>query len=132
MYSQSDKVKSHAEVLHTDTCNKAGEPDSYPLDGTICNNITIKNCKFINVNTGLGNHVASTTKSTSYKVIGNTFKNIHFYCMDLCDRSNVILRSNTLVNTSDMEGYVRVYESTISENDHPEYEVTTDTSVGYD
>lgn len=131
--SSIERIQSHAEALHIDMCNSLdanidsrdgkGEPDAYPLDNTICENITIKDCIFARVLTGLGNHVPvkSNYWTNKFVVKNCTFKDIEYYCMDMYNKKNVTLSGNK-VSGINLKAYmycVNINESGLI-NDHPE------------
>lgn len=44
------------ECIHLDVMNVAGEEGNYPLDDTVCSNVTVSNCTFSNVYSAVGSH----------------------------------------------------------------------------
>ena len=91
------------EAVHTDICNGDGEWDEYamPLDKTPPKNITVKNCTFSNVYTGVGNHHHTDGERPSDITVENcSFDGIMSYCVFSYDFDNLTLKNNTCVNSS--------------------------------
>ena len=66
---------------------------SAPFDGSICQNIKITGCKFINCMSGIGNH-HDEKKSYDWYFENNTFTNIAHNCFRIDNSDNVIIKGN--------------------------------------
>ena len=96
------------EVLHLDFMNQTGEKADI-LDGTPVENITVQNCTFTNVFSGLGtHHVVNTSDRTakdyatsyanSITIKGNTFNNVMGPCIAAYSFNNVVISGNKATN----------------------------------
>jgi len=85
------------EAVHIDYTDSDGSA-SYPLDHTPCQNITVQNCTFDNVLSGVGNHHFTTTepKQTGIVIKENYFKNVKGIVMDLYDMPDFQVLDNTV------------------------------------
>ena len=86
----------NGEAIHTDFAGKADH--ALPYDGTICDKVRITHCVFSNIYTGLGSHINTSKKGTSYIVCNNAFKNVKYNCMNLYSRDKVEIYSNRMIN----------------------------------
>ena len=52
------------------------EVPALPYDGTLCNNIVVKNCTFNNLISGIGNHALIDNRGVNFEISNNKFNNI--------------------------------------------------------
>ncbi len=122
------KTLQDAEALHIDDCTKAGEAVALPVDNTICDNITVKNCVFDNVLSGVGSHVPDVTSGGIIKILNNEFHNVKYYCIDMYNRTNSVVKGNKVYI---FESFLRNYKSTIVDSDKAQsYEITESDKTG--
>ncbi len=99
----------NAEAIHIDTTSKEGEPDAYPIDNTPCSKITVQNCVFDNVLSGVGGHVEENdTVGDTLKVINNEFHDIKYVCIDIFNKTNVTVSGNKVYL---YQQYIREYNA---------------------
>ena len=112
--------KRTMEALHLDIISADGASESmaYPCDGTVNKNITVENCTFTDMMSGIGNHFSTDVKvqSTGFVIRNNTFNNMAYTAVNLYNQSNVTVTENTAKNTGEL---VRAVNSsgTISNNE---------------
>ncbi|MBR3241499.1 MAG: right-handed parallel beta-helix repeat-containing protein [Parasporobacterium sp.] len=85
------------EAVHLDYTNSTGADSSYPMDNTVCSKITVKNCTFNNILSGIGSH--HTIKGLSMPTIemtGNTFKNVKGYAISGYQMKGLTVKNNTV------------------------------------
>ncbi len=92
------------EALHIDVITEDGvsEGGAFPLDGTICNNITVKNCKFNNLISGVGNHALLDVAGSGFTITGNEFTNLKAVGIDAYNYDNVYIADNTATEVSSL------------------------------
>ena len=100
---------SHIEAIHLDSATKEGEPNMLPLDGTPCKDVTVRNCTFDKVYSGVGNHHVTSKKTTNILIENNTFKNIFFACVLGFGFENLTVKNNT---ATDVNTFIDAYAST--------------------
>lgn len=113
------------EAIHLDICDGSGESGepAMPFDNTPCNNITVQNCTFTNVWSGVGNHHSAKTNRTSkVKVLNNTFTNMRWYCVYAIDFDDLTIQGNTAANTEGIANLRGIDQAVVSKNG---YTVTT-------
>lgn len=74
-----DKRYNSMEAIHLDFTCKTGEPNGKPLDNTPCVNITVENCTFNGVFSGVGTHHANAVnnkRADNIEVRNCTFTNL--------------------------------------------------------
>lgn len=101
----TDALMRPMEALHFDciTSDNVSEPDIYPLDDTPCKNVTVTNCTFSDVISGVGGHVADAKIYGSNIVIkNNTFKNVKYTCIDTYCHNNIEISGNTATNVGEL------------------------------
>lgn len=88
------------EALHIDTF--AGESMSPIEANTVNKNITVKNCTFHDVPSGVGCHTKDAVtnpvrvmQGNNYVIENNTFYNIYSNCINLYHYNNAYIRNNT-------------------------------------
>lgn len=91
---------SKHEALHIDgiTTDGQSEKNAVPLDGTVSKNISVTGCTFANVPSAVGNHYASGTRGSTFKVNSNTFSNIKYDAVNTCGYDGVDVSGNTASN----------------------------------
>ena len=94
----STKADFTVEAIHLDSAN-TGEQTAYPVDGTGVEDVTIQNCTFDNVYSGIGSHsiyrtAKGDTLSSNIKILNNTFKNIKCYCINAISFRNMTIQGN--------------------------------------
>lgn len=113
-YTRGDKTRYNTiEAVHLDFCTKEGEPNSFPLDGTGCANVTIKNCTFTNCFSGFGTHHvpdAGVAKAGKIAVQGCTFDGSSFFAYAF-GFGDLIMSGNTV---SSGKGLLNSFQSTSS------------------
>ena len=88
-----------AEALHVDYTNPIGEPNALPHDDTPPLNITIKNCVFDNVYSGIGtHHSVEDVYASNIKIQNNTFKNIMYTCISSFNYQGLTVEGNRAEN----------------------------------
>ena len=100
------------EALHLDVANAEGEPSTYPLDDTPCRNVTVRDCCFVNVFAGLGNHhaiMASNGTTTMLPVLedgltveGCGFTNLASYALHVHGFTNCTFIGNSAKDCAGM------------------------------
>lgn len=90
------KSAENAETIHTDFAGKGD--GARPFDGTICDKIRISNCLFSDVYSGIGSHIRTRKKGTSYIVCKNTFKKVKYNCLNMYSRDKVEIYSNKMID----------------------------------
>ena len=90
------------EALHIDCITEDGQSEgsAFPLDGTICTDVTVKNCNFKNLMSGLGSHALVEGRGDDFIITGNTFTDIQYMCVDAYNYENVNISNNTAENVS--------------------------------
>ena len=85
------------EAIHLDYTNSTGADGSYPMDNTACANITVKNCTFNNVLSGVGSHhtIRGLTMS-NIQITENTFKNVKGYAVQGAQVKGMTVKNNTV------------------------------------
>ena len=87
------------EALHLECISADGRTETYayPCDNTANKNITVKNCTFDNVMCAIGNHYSEqkNLKGQNLKIIGNTFKNVKYTCINLYSQNAATIEKNT-------------------------------------
>jgi len=89
------------EVIHTDYCHPEGETYDYakPHDDTPTANVTVRNCVFKNVFSGVGtHHFVATKRAHDYLIENNTAENLRSYLCYGYITDNIIVRNNTITN----------------------------------
>lgn len=86
------------EAIHIDAAG-TGETTAYPLDGTAAENVTIRNCTFENIYSGIGCHaiyraVKGEKISNNIKIFNNKFKDIKYYCINAISFKNIQIKGN--------------------------------------
>ncbi|MBO7451484.1 MAG: right-handed parallel beta-helix repeat-containing protein, partial [Clostridiales bacterium] len=120
------KIARHnpIEAIHLDFMNAAGE--SGVLDGTPCQNITIRNCTFNNVFRGIGTHhtISSSPNAEDYAtgyadkiaVENNTFNNVRAACVSGYSFKNMTIKNNTVTNVGCFCEFIDAHDSLVSSN----------------
>ena len=88
---------THAEAIHLDFCNEAGEGNAYamPWDETPVRDVLVENCTFDNVYAGLGNHhTNAASRSSDITIRDCTFKNLSSYAVFVPGMDSVSLYNN--------------------------------------
>lgn len=79
----TDRYKT-IEAIHLDAATKGGEPSAWPIDGTPCRNVTVENCTFDNVFSGVGTHHVSEGSYATGIVVENcvftSLQSFAIYC----------------------------------------------------
>lgn len=89
------------EAIHMDTAASPGESSALPLDNTAAANITVRNCTFDKVYSGVGNHNIKKGRPTKNVVIeNNTFKNLLHAPVIAWGFENLTVRNNTAINVN--------------------------------
>ncbi len=101
------------EALHLDCISADGKSEglALPCDDTVNKSITVQNCTFDGVMSGVGNHymVDKNVKGQNLVIRNNTFKNIEYTCIDVYNQNGVIIEDNEAVNVGEL---VRVVNGT--------------------
>ena len=91
------KIANNKETIHIDFANKIGSI-AYPLDDTICKNVTVTECTFDNVMTGVGAHhdeqAVSSLQHENITVKDNIFLNLKGVGVIAYQISNLVLENN--------------------------------------
>ncbi len=88
---------STAEALHIDYAEK---DSSTGESGSPCKDVTISNCKFNKVATGIGtHHIYSYMEATGITIKNNTFKDCYYYCVNTAGFKSFVMSNNTATNT---------------------------------
>ena len=91
------------EALHIDCITEDGtsEVPALPYDGTLCNNIVVKNCTFNNLISGIGNHALIDNRGVNFEISNNKFNNIKAICINAYNYNNVNIDSNIATNVTE-------------------------------
>ena len=93
------------EALHLECISSDGKTETYayPCDNTANKNITVKNCTFENVMCAIGNHYSEqkNLRGQNLKIIGNTFKNVKYTCINLYSQNAATIQRNTTQNVGE-------------------------------
>ena len=105
----------YVEAIHTDFAGQ-GEVGADPLDNTVCDNITIDNCRFEGVFSGVGNHHESNYKTKNVTVKNSEFINLNYgEAVNAWSFDSLTFTGNTL--TGSIVGVISVESTgTISNN----------------
>ncbi len=98
----SDYIKSSSiKEWNDEEASAASEAVQIDFDhlqeGTICSNVTVENCTFLNCMAGIGNH-HSEQRSNNINILNNTFRNIEKYCVNLQVFDDVTIQKNQAEN----------------------------------
>ncbi|MCR5846616.1 MAG: right-handed parallel beta-helix repeat-containing protein [Lachnospiraceae bacterium] len=108
------------EALHLDciSADGASEAKALPCDDTVNKNITVQNCTFTGLMSGVGNHYNLKTDviSSELTIKGNTFKNMKYTCMDIYNQNGVEISGNTATNCGELIRAVNSSDMTVSKN----------------
>ena len=88
------------EVLHLDFLDKEGESKAYPVDNTSCQNVTVQNCTFDNVWSGVGTHHRGSLTSNNIAIKNNTFRNVKGRCVGAYGFKNTTITGNRFTTTN--------------------------------
>ena len=98
-------ITAISEALQLDFTNGVGMGSSDIIaDDTPCQNITINNCTFENVMSGIGNHphandnLSNLPVSTGHVANNNTFTRLKKFCFNLYGFTGISISSNTATN----------------------------------
>ncbi len=98
--------KRTMEALHLDIISADGASESmaYPCDGTVNKNITVENCTFTGMMSGIGNHFStdSDIQSTGLVIHNNTFTDMEYTAINLYNQSDVTVTGNEATNTGEL------------------------------
>ena len=86
------------EALHLDCISADGvsEPEAYPLDNTVNQNIIVSKCVFDNVMSGVGSHyVTEGVLGKDLNITQNVFVNVRYTCIDLYNQNNAVITENS-------------------------------------
>lgn len=91
------KEAIHIDCIHNSSMAPSNQ-ENVVYDDTLCNQITIYNCKFSNVPRGIGSHIAVSGLFPSDIVISNnTFTDITYEAIKAYHYKNVLITGNTIV-----------------------------------
>lgn len=105
------------EAIHLDNCHLDGESGQtiYPLDNTPAKQITVENCEFFNVPSGVGNHhLYEGHEGGDIVIRNNIFDNLRWYAVDasgfrnLTVEGNIVTNAGGLIDLEDTSGTVLV------------------------
>lgn len=100
----SDYNPPYLEIIQPDQMTKEAFPYGGKYDGTVTNNITIKNCVFSSLDgkcfpTAIGNHGSGENKTINNITIeNNTFEGFTHSAIEICKFSDVFIRNNNFIN----------------------------------
>ena len=100
---QSNKVQrlNAIEAIHLDYTHLPFEPNAFPHDDTPCVNITIRDCVFEDVYSGVGtHHDLPDVYSTNIVIENNTFKNILYTCISSYSYNELSVKGNIAENAT--------------------------------
>ena len=86
-----------SEALQLDYTTYGNSTPALPYDGTVCRNITVTGCRFINCLAGVGSH-HSRYQAQDISITGNRFEYMESVCVDLPNMANVTVSNNTASN----------------------------------
>ncbi|MCR5677790.1 MAG: right-handed parallel beta-helix repeat-containing protein [Agathobacter sp.] len=113
---ESVNTTAQQEAIHLDFVNQEGESSSYPNDGTACKNVTVSNCTFKNVGSGVGTHhftKANAQKAENVQVTGCTFENVTGHLVNYYSFRNSSFSNAKVVGTKN-GGLIRIYDSDVT------------------
>ena len=111
--TDADLAYRGAEALHIDYVVK---DSSTGESGTPCKNVTISNCTFSKVTSGIGtHHVYSYMNASNITIKNNTFKNCYFYCVNTAGFTDFTMSNNTATNIAGLI-YAEATEGTVKNN----------------
>lgn len=118
-YSVTDRY-AFCEALHVDYLPKHDETGKPTTEHLGCENVTVQNCTFENVGSGIGTHHPQSVTSQNISIIGNTFTNVSGRCIDAYGYENLVVSNNiyTLANYNKTSYFIYAYKGsgTISNN----------------
>lgn len=92
------------EALHLDCINEDGSTEipGLPYDNTNNKNISVTNCAFKHVYTGVGTHCEyNPIKAENMTITGNTFDNVSYTCVDVFNTDKAVVKDNTAKNVGE-------------------------------
>ena len=90
------KEAIHIDCMHNDSMAPSNQENTV-YDDTICNNVTVDGCTFVDVPRGIGTHIAvGGLYPSNMKFTNNTFKNITYEAIKAYHYKNVIITGNTI------------------------------------
>ena len=114
-----DNSFKNMEALHFDFISEDGvsAETALPLDGTMCENILVENCTFDNLFSGVGSHYydESGLRNNTIVVRNNTFTNVKYTAIHVCQYENAEVYENTATNVGEL---LRINKSSGSVHDN--------------
>lgn len=94
------------EALHLDCVSADGmsEALAYPCDDTVNRSITVENCTFNGLMSGVGSHYSHNPalRGVGLTVRGNTFLNMRYTCIDIYNQDNITVAGNRAENVGEL------------------------------
>ena len=85
------------EAVHLDFVEAAGEGETYPVDGTICRDVSVADCLFDGVFAGVGtHHLPSGDPISGVFVESSEFRNLYSYPLLAYGYTNCVFRDNVV------------------------------------
>ena len=114
-YTELEKatLAQFKEAVHIDAMNKIGT-EILPLDGTVCEDITVQNCTFKNVLAGVGAHHPDLPNGKTHNNIviqNNTFTGLKGTAVCVMSMKDAVVKGNT---ADDVYTFANVCQSTVS------------------
>ena len=121
------------EALHLDPISSDGLSESHalPCDDTVNKNITVENCTFTDVMSGVGNHynMNNDLMSSGLIIRNNTFTNVKYTAINIYNQGDFVAEGNTATNIGELLRLVNSF-GTISSNNVSIREDAKDSSLG--
>lgn len=95
--TSSSEVSTTSEAIQLDYTSSDTSSGAAPSDGTVCRNITISGCTFVNCLSGIGNHHTGQT-SNAFTFSNNSFNSIEKTCFNLYAVSGATVSGNSAEN----------------------------------